>query len=101
MIDNKKVIDGQKEVIMHLLHMSEMCSENDEPYYDKLRNYAINTLVLLENLLKEQEPVTWSYKYNCFICSNCGLGIEDEVHYMMNKPLNFCPTCGRKVKWDD
>lgn len=49
---------------------------------------------------QEQEQVTWSYKYHCFICSNCGLGIEDEVHYMMNKPINFCPTCGRKVKWD-
>lgn len=57
--------------------------------YDKINN------------LKEQEPVTWSYEYNCFVCSNCGLGIEDEVHYLMNKPLNFCPTCGRKVKWDE
>ena len=51
-------------------------------------------------LLKEQEPVKWSYEYNCFICSNCGLGIEDEVYYLMNKPLNFCPTCGRKIKWE-
>ena len=57
MIDNKKVIEGQKEVIMHLLCMNEMCSEDDEPYYDKLRNYAINTWALLENLLKEQEAV--------------------------------------------
>ena len=52
-------------------------------------------------LLKEQEPVTWSYKYNCFTCSNCGLDIVDEVYYMINKPINFCPTCGRKVKWDE
>ena len=56
--------------------------------YDKINN------------LKEQEPVTWSYEYNCFVCSNCGLRIEDEVHYLMSKPLNFCPACGRKVKWD-
>lgn len=52
-------------------------------------------------LLKEQEPVTWSYEYNCFVCSNCGLRINDEVYYMMDEPISFCPVCGRKVKWDE
>lgn len=51
--------------------------------------------------LKEQEPVTWSHEYTCFECSNCGLVINDEVRYLMNKTINFCPVCGRKVKWDD
>ena len=101
MIDNKKVIEGQKEVIMHLLRMSEMCSEDYEPYYDKLRNYSINTWALLENLLKEQEavkpivvqyafPVYFIKKYYCGIC-------KEEI----TRNNVYCHKCGRKVKWDD
>ena len=73
---------------------------NDEMTYSAYSTLH-DEISLLDDLLKEQEPVIWSYKYHCFICSNCGLGIEDEVHYMMDKPINFCPTCGRKIKWND
>jgi len=105
MIDKEKVIDGQKEIIMYLLRMSEMCSEDDEPYYDKLRDYAINTLVLLANLLKEQEPVRpiakkemdeiTSYLETVYYCGNCYACLPLYKEYNI-----FCPKCGRKVKWE-
>ena len=98
MNDNKKVIDGQKEVIMHLLRMSEKCSENYEPYYDKLRNYAINTWALLENLLKEQEPIEpiWSSnpEHIPTKCAKCNNRLDTQM-------WQYCPYCGRKVKWDE
>lgn len=104
MIDNKKVIDGQKEVIMHLLRMSEICSEDDEPYYNKLRNYAINTWALLENLLKEQEPMLLENQHKPFgyntnanspwisRCPKCKKKIE-------GKQTHYCKYCGQAVKW--
>ena len=53
------------------------------------------------DLLEEQEPVMWTYDgYNCFECSNCGFNINDEVYYITNKPISFCPGCGRKLKLD-
>lgn len=103
MIDNKKVIDGQKEVIMHLLHMSEMCSEDDEPYYDKLRNYAINTWTLLENLLKKQEPKLvkniddTEVGIRSGFCPKC----QELIYYTILHPAKFCKYCGQAVKWND
>ena len=96
MIDREKVIKG---LYAHGYKDCKSC-----PYWGSGLDGSSECKELAReawSLLREQEPVTWSYKYNCLICSNCGLGIEDEVHYMMNKPINFCPTCGRKVKWDD
>ena len=108
MIDHKKVIDGQKEVIMHLLHMSGMCNEDDEPYYDKLRSYAISTWALLENLLKEQEPqsvVESSNMYTCLSithCPKCGFALDRFLYgreYLGE--IKHCPMCGKAVKWDE
>lgn len=96
MIDREKVRKGIAFCLSGF-HCGEDC-----PYYNVGKTVCMWSLQkdALE-LLKEQEPVTWSYEYNCFICSNCGLAIEDEVNYLMNNSINFCPTCGRKVKWND
>lgn len=96
MTDRERVRKGIAICLSGLFHCGEDC-----PYYNTgetgcMASLQIDTL----ELLKEQEPVTWSYEYDCFKCNNCGLAIKDEVHYLMNKSINFCPTCGRKVKWE-
>lgn len=52
----------------------------------------------LERVLKEQEPVTprWTHPTvdkNVMMCGSCGIEIP------LGKP-NYCPWCGRRVKWD-
>jgi len=48
-------------------------------------------------LLREQDPVKpiaegkWPYRW--FRCGNC----EEPLY----GPWNYCPKCGRRVKWDD
>lgn len=100
MIDKEKVI---KALELEVKYPYTWDCKSECPYYSDTECdcYTQLTIDAIE-LLKEQEPVMWSYDgYNCFICSNCDLHINDEVYYLMNKPISFCPTCGRKVKWDD
>ena len=35
------------------------------------------------------------------ICPFCGMPIDDEVRYLYpdNFDLNFCPNCGKKLRW--
>ena len=92
MTDRDKVIVGLKKAAEELARYAPMkVNGRCQMYIDG----AIH-------LLKEQEPVMWSYDgYNSFVCSNCGLCVNDEVYYMMDKPISFCPGCGRKVKWNE
>ena len=96
MTDREKVIKGL-----------EHCSEDgckDCPYEtDCIMADGFSELAkdVLE-LLKEQEStVKFSRNYMNYVWSNCGVYINDEIDYMMDKPISFCPACGRKVKWDD
>lgn len=43
-------------------------------------------------LLKSQEPISDTYHYT-YQCGNC---LEKISTY-----FNYCPYCGRKVKWDE
>ena len=50
-------------------------------------------------ILKKQEPVTprWTHPTvdkSVMMCGNCGLEIP------LGRP-NYCPWCGRKVKWNE
>lgn len=97
MIDREKVIKG---LYAHGYKDCKSCPYWGSGLYgsSECRELAREAL----SLLREQEPVTWSHDgYNCYVCSNCGLRINDEVYYMMDEPISFCPVCGRKVKWDE
>lgn len=53
------------------------------------------------DLLKEQEPVEpveeWAW-YDCYKCGACGK-LWGETYEI--ERWNYCPWCGRAVKWDD
>ena len=54
-------------------------------------------------LLKEQEAVKPDHPEEVWLCGNCGeiVGWDDWVISTDDVRHNYCPKCGRKVKWDD
>lgn len=66
-----------------------------EPFHYECAETIHNAL----ELLKEQEPVRprWTHPEvgtNVLMCGGCGVAIP------LGKP-NYCPWCGRAVKWDE
>lgn len=60
-------------------------------------------------LLKEQEPVKPTVSVDTWICSKCGHTLEgqeliddkENPQVLISEQYNYCPNCGRVVKWDD
>lgn len=60
-------------------------------------------------LLKEQEPVKPTVSVDTWICSKCGHTLESQEliddkenpRVLVHEQYEYCPCCGRKVKWDD
>lgn len=50
-------------------------------------------------LLREQETVIMKPCYFNYICSGCGSEIDGEFIDYTGGKIEFCPYCGRKVKW--
>lgn len=54
-------------------------------------------------LLKEQEPVEPSVDVDTYVCPNCGHRLEHQGMFgdnvIFDERYNFCPACGREVKW--
>jgi hypothetical protein len=46
-------------------------------------------------LLKAQEPVKPTWRWDYAYCGECGF----HLHWMVEKN-NYCPECGRAVKWE-
>ena len=59
-------------------------------------------------LLKEQEAIKPTLAVDTWICSNCGHSLESQTliddkenpQVLVNEQYDFCPQCGRAVKWD-
>lgn len=89
MIDRVKVIKGLEEAVRVI--------ENHVP--ERYRCYSRLSCYDAIALLREQEePVEprWTHPEvgtNVLMCGCCGVAI------LLGKP-NYCPWCGRKVKWD-
>ena len=88
MTDREKVLKG-------LECCAAGCSGNC-PYTDTGNCIEVLCGNALE-LLKAPEPISPMeeefYDVTIWHCGACG---EDLLH-----DYNYCPTCGRKVKWDD
>lgn len=56
-------------------------------------------------LLREQEPTTYAYdEYITLTCQNCGFhpfaGYIPTLKGMEERGYNYCPGCGRRIKWE-
>lgn len=55
-------------------------------------------------LLKEQEPVEPSIDVDTYVCPNCGHRLEHQGmlgdNVIFDERYNFCPACGKAVKWN-
>ena len=87
--------------------LTEICDEAYDrwvhrPYIeDKLVTLIRDNIPDALALLREQEPVKPIVgEYGARLCGNCGEqvgAISDSTPYKIRQ--NYCPECGRKVKW--
>lgn len=84
-----------KEVI-NALEMSYKYSNVDEDNTLVPQQIVLYTI----NLLKAQET-TLEKDGHHIRCLNCGEYWCDNDREGNPFPINFCPNCGRKVKWND
>lgn len=96
MPDRENVIRGLECLITNEVPC-DGCPYNEGENSSCLKNIAKDALELLK---VQESTVKFSKNYMNYVCSNCGVYINDEIDYMMDKPISFCPVCGRRVKWD-
>ena len=64
---------------------------------DKAQDDAIS-------LLKAQEPVSPKVDIDTYVCGACGTRLERQSligpNAILAETFNYCPNCGRKVKWE-
>lgn len=55
-------------------------------------------------LLKAQEPVGPVVDIDTWKCGNCGHALEHQQllgdNVLLHEQYNYCPECGRAVKWE-
>lgn len=65
---------------------------------------AIDTAVRAMRLLKEQEAVEPVLDIDTWKCGNCGHALEHQQllgdNVLWHEQYNYCPECGRVVKWE-
>lgn len=97
MPDRKKVIEEAEEILSYVL------PDDKETSGIMVRVGWIRDILVL---LKEQEPIEpVDDGHGSLICGNqgyeCGcVGRYDLTTKVVEKYCNFCPECGRRVKWE-
>ena len=103
MTDREKVIKG--------LECCNMPNNHDDCPYNGAAHYNICTHQLLTDaiaLLKEQGPIKPTVSVDTWICSKCGHTLESQEliddkenpQILVHELYDFCPVCGKAVKWD-
>ena len=95
MADREKVIKGLKTC--EAIHQGFMCESCVYPGDECAIYDAIS-------LLKAQEPVKPVVDIDTWKCGNCAHTLEHQQllgdNVLFHEQYNFCPECGRKVKWE-
>ena len=77
---------------------SAECRDTDLPY--GMPHLADDALALL----KAQEPVEPVVDIDTWKCGNCGHTLEHQQllgdNVLFHEQYDYCPECGRAVKWD-
>ena len=62
-----------------------------------------DTVLEVITMLKAQEPVKPVVDIDTWKCGNCGHTLEHQEllgdNVLFHEQYNFCPECGRPVKW--
>lgn len=81
----------------------------EEVKYNDDSMYAYNdayceALDMAIEALKAQEPVKPVVDIDTWECGNCGHTLEHQQllgdNVLLHEQYNFCPNCGRAVKWE-
>jgi DNA-directed RNA polymerase subunit RPC12/RpoP len=109
MPDREKVIKGLE---MHKSGLCNVLTANGKvycPYWASNDNCMIELLNDALALLKEQESikptafVDKDTEETRYVCSNCGYEVRYEelvVSGIVEIKHSYCPSCGKKVKWE-
>lgn len=96
MPDREKVIKGLECCVSG---NTAICERLGCPYADEhegISDTCIDTLMAdALALLKAQEAVEPTWRRGKAFCGKCGLGLHKVV-----EQNNYCPNCGRAVKWE-
>ena len=96
MTDREKVITGF-DICLSRFHCGEDC-----PYYNAESRSGCMELLRKDalELLKEQETTLEKdgHHIRCVKCNSYWCTTDREGNAF---PMNYCPECGRKVKWND
>lgn len=85
-------------------HVNESCAKCK--YRESDAQFCLKELLKdAIELLKEQEAVKPSVDVDTYVCPNCGHRLEVQGklgdNVIFDERYNFCPACGKAVKWDD
>ena len=105
MADLEKVIKGlesHRERTVCVNEEGEVC-----PYFSYEDCHRRLTDDALE-LLKEQEAIKPTVIVDTWVCSKCGHELErqeliddkENPQILVHDQYNFCPNCGKAVKWE-
>ena len=101
MTEREKVINGLQESAAYF--RSSFDAMYGTVACEKFRNWtdAIEQAIAL---MKVQEPVKPAVDIDTWKCGNCGHTLEHQEllgdNVLFHEQYNFCPECGRPVKWE-
>lgn len=107
MYDRDKVLHGLNSCgycdgIPNVCGVTECPYESDKPWCTHYLAHDAGELI--GELLKTQEPVKPVVDIDTWKCGNCGHTLEHQQllgdNVLFHEQYNFCPECGRKVKWE-
>lgn len=95
MPDREKVIEGLRHCLAGTC--AECPYEGDDICGTLLKAQALT-------ILEEQGPVEPEVLIDTYICGNCKTRLERQAligpSVLISENFNYCPACGKKVKWD-
>lgn len=103
MTNREKIIEGLEKTKIVLTQAVDRGGEMSVIWAFHCLNHVTDALALL----KEQEPVKPCVAVDTWICPKCGHTLEsqhliddkDSPCVLVHDRYNFCPNCGRAVKW--
>ena len=91
--------------VSHCLRSND-CSICETCPYNKCADYGCRARLRddIIELLKAQEPVKPVVDIDTWKCGNCEHTLEHQEllgdNVLFHEQYNFCPECGRTVKWE-